>query len=108
MEHSFRYWLGKSGKRYLHTIRHFDEWPDCAAGNVIFVRRLDHGRKALWIGLIQRLAYDATQELVLRMMRLGANEIHVHLLACSLCDCEEISRDLRAACPAMRVVDPDH
>ena len=79
----FHYWRGATGRRYLHTVYSLVECPEISKANFIVVRRDEDGsRTALMIG--QTL--DDTGSLNLAHLRhqgalLGANEIHIHLLA---------------------------
>lgn len=101
---AFRYWRGKSGRRYLHTVYSLAEWPGYASANVMFVRRMADDRQVLWVG--QTFAADGNETLALlkRMRRMGANEVHIHLLAGSNRARDAVEKDLRAARPVMRLV----
>lgn len=92
----YRYWRGTSGKRYLHKIHSFAECPAFADANVIFVRREPDGaRQALWIGQTSGIGGLPRRPGILkRMGELGANEVHVHLLAASQSERDAIERDL--------------
>lgn len=79
----YHYWRGATGRRYLHTVYSLVDCPEIAKANFIMVRRDEDGtRTALMIG--QTL--DDAGALNLAHLRhqgafLGANEIHIHLLA---------------------------
>ena len=79
----FHFWSGASGKRYVHTIYSLIECPALPASNYVLVKREESGRRrVLSIG---RVANEAASlnlaELRHRGAQLGANEVHVHLLA---------------------------
>lgn len=79
----FHFWSGASGKRYVHTIYSLIECPAVPASNYVLVKRDDQGnRRVLSIG---RVCNEATSlnlaEIRHRGAQLGANEVHVHLLA---------------------------
>ncbi|MBL8564364.1 MAG: hypothetical protein JNM89_01455 [Hyphomicrobiaceae bacterium] len=94
----FLFWRGASGVRYVHTIYTLLDCPALSSGNYILVRReKDGGRTVL---AINRLA-TASPSLNLAEVRhqgalLGANEVHVHLLAESGRDSQQIEFDLRS------------
>ncbi len=80
---SFHFWSGASGQRYVHTIyglRDCPELPNCV---YVLVRSDDNGRRtALRIGCADQTATSLNLALVRqRAAQLGANEIHVHMLA---------------------------
>jgi hypothetical protein len=79
----FHFWTGASGKRYVHTVYELVECPPLPAANYVLVRREANGRRQiLSIGRVS----DAAPSLNLAVIRrrgaeLGADEVHVHLLA---------------------------
>ncbi len=79
----FHFWTGASGRRYVHTVYSLIECPALASGNYVLVRRQANGeRTALAIGsAIQDAASLNLAEIRRRGAELGANEVHVHLLA---------------------------
>lgn len=105
---AFRYWRGRSGRRYLHTVYALAEWPGYAQANVIFVARQGDVRSVVWIGRADdcdNAGKDGDMAaLIARMTRLGATEVHVHLLAGSQRARSAVETDLRAAQPVMRLV----
>ena len=102
---AFRYWRGQSGRRYLHTVYTLADWPGYAQANVIFVARQGDSRNVVWIGRADDRSEDGDmQALIARMTRLGATEVHVHLLAGSDRARAAVEADLRAAQPVMRLV----
>lgn len=83
IDQPYHYWRGASGERYLHTVYALIECPAPPKANYILVYRdADGTRRPLEIG--QTLTNTHTLNLAhLRFMgaRLGANEVHIHLLA---------------------------
>ena len=80
---AFHYWRGASGRRYLHSVFSLIACPALPRANYILVRRLDDGRRvALSFGQTK----DDAASLNLAHLRhegakIGANEVHIHLLA---------------------------
>lgn len=94
----FHFWSGASRKRYVHTVYNVLECPElpdavyllvrCDASSrrtVLSVGRLGHGAPSLNLA-----------ELRQRSATVGANEVHVHLLATSDRDMKRVEFDLRA------------
>lgn len=80
---SFHYWRGVSGKRYLHSVYTLFACPELPRANYILVRRGAHGERTV---LAAGQTTDEAESLNLAFLRhtgakLGANEIHIHLLA---------------------------
>lgn len=93
----FQFWSGASGTRYVHTIYNLFECPPVEAANYILVKRhLNGERTVISIG---RAAHTTGMlnlaEIRLRSAQLGANEVHIHLLADSFGESREIEADLR-------------
>ncbi|MDP2620902.1 MAG: hypothetical protein Q8P46_12130 [Hyphomicrobiales bacterium] len=103
----FRYWRGRSGRRYLHTVHALADWPGYGEANLIFVRCQAGGRRhVLWVGQAGgHGARAAARSLFKRMEEAGANEVHVHLLAGSARARRAVERDLKAALGLLRIVD---
>lgn len=79
----FHFWTGASGRRYVHTVYSLIECPALPTGNYILVKRAADGRRSvLSIGSV---GHDAASlnlaEIRQRGAELGADEVHVHLLA---------------------------
>ena len=79
----FHYWRGASGARYLHTVFALVDCPEIPKANYILVHRdAEGGRRALTIG---QTVEDASSLNLAHLRRraalLGANEIHIHMLA---------------------------
>ena len=93
----FQFWTGASGTRYVHSIYNLFECPPVDAANYILVKRHRDGqRTVLSIGRV--LHASASMNLAdvrQRSAELGANEIHVHLLADSKSASQQIEADLK-------------
>lgn len=79
----YHYWRGASGARYLHSVYSLLECPALPKANYILVRRDEDGtRRPLQIGQTVEEA-DTLNLARLRQAgaQLGANEVHIHLLA---------------------------
>lgn len=94
----FHFWGGASGRRYVHTVHSLLECPEVPQGNFILARREADGRRTvLAIGHLTRECPSLNlAELRQRGARLGANEVHVHLLAPTAQQRRRIELDLRA------------
>ncbi len=96
---AFHYWRGASGRRYLHSVYTLVGCPALPQSNYILVRRHGDGtRTPLALGQ----AKDDTASLNLAHLRhagakLGANEVHIHLLAETLEERAAVEADLAAA-----------
>lgn len=93
----FHFWSGASGRRYVHTIYSLIECPAIPAGNYILVHRDAQGRRlVLAIGRVGNVAASLNlAEIRRRGAELGANEVHVHLLAPNAKQSRFIETDLR-------------
>ena len=82
-DQAFHYWRGASGRRYLHSVYSLVGCPALPQANFILVRRHEDGsREALCFGNTR----DDAMSLNLARLRhegakIGANEVHIHLLA---------------------------
>lgn len=98
-EQAFHYWRGASGRRYLHSVYTLVGCPALPQANYILVRRhADGKREALVFGDTK----DEAISLNLAHLRhegakIGANEVHIHLLADSPQDRVLVEADLAAA-----------
>lgn len=94
----FHFWSGASGQRYVHSVYSLFECPEVPAANFLLVRRDASGsREVLAIGRLRHGAGSLNlAEIRQRGARLGANEVHVHLLAPSAAQRRVIEADLRA------------
>jgi hypothetical protein len=94
----FHFWSGASGRRYVHTIYSLVDCPAVPAGNYILVHRDAEGRRlVLAIGRVGNTAASLNlAEIRRRGAELGANEVHVHLLAPNAKLSRLIETDLRS------------
>ncbi|HML42853.1 MAG: hypothetical protein JNN24_04490 [Hyphomicrobium zavarzinii] len=94
----FHFWSGASGRRYVHSVYDLLDCPEVPAANFLLVRRDGSGRRSVLA--IGHLTHDAGSlnlaEIRHRGARLGANEVHVHLLAPSAQQRRIVELDLRA------------
>jgi hypothetical protein len=96
---AFHYWRGASGRRYLHSVYTLIGCPALPRVNYILVRRYDDdSRVALAFGQTK----DDAVTLNLAHLRhegakIGANEVHIHLLAETADDRALVESDLTAA-----------
>ncbi len=97
-EERFHFWCGGSGQRYVHTVYDLLDCPEVPAANFLLVHRDASGRRSvLAIGhLKHEVASLNLAEIRHRAARLGANEVHVHLLAPSAQERRIVELDLRA------------
>ena len=95
----FHFWTGASGKRYVHTVYSLFDCPAVAAANYVLVRREGQARRAILA--IGRLQNDSASmnlaEIRQRGANLGADEVHIHLLATSANEAQAVEVDLRTA-----------
>jgi len=98
-DQAFHYWRGASGRRYLHSVYTLIGCPALPRGNYILVRRYDNGIR---VGLAFGQTKDDADTLNLAHLRhqgakIGANEVHIHLLAETAEDRAQVEVDLTAA-----------
>ena len=93
----FHFWCGASGQRYVHTIYALVECPALPSSNYILVKREANGRRSVLS--IGRVAHDVPSlnlaEIRQRGAELGANEVHIHLLAGSVKQSKLVEFDLK-------------
>ncbi|HML93120.1 hypothetical protein [Methyloceanibacter sp.] len=98
-DQAFHYWRGASGRRYLHSVYSLVGCPALPQANFILVRRHEDGtRVALAFGNTK----DDAMSLNLAHLRhegakIGANEVHIHLLADTAHARRFVEADLTAA-----------
>lgn len=94
----FQFWTGASGRRYVHTIYTLLDCPALSAANYILVRRDDEGQRAIVeIGYLKANAPSLNlADIRQRGATMGANEVHVHLLAESPREALRIEFDLKS------------
>ncbi|RPI32043.1 MAG: hypothetical protein EHM67_17020 [Hyphomicrobiaceae bacterium] len=92
------FWSGASARRYVHNVYALIDCPPLPPAVYLLVHRQDDGVcKVLHIA--SALSDAPTLNLARirhRAATLGANEVHVHLLATSAKQCRTIACDLRA------------
>ena len=95
----FLFWTGASGTRYVHSVYNLFECPPVGSANYILVKRHSDGRRT--VISIGRALHGAGSmnlaEIRLRSAQLGANEVHVHLLADDQNQSQWIEADLRGS-----------
>jgi len=102
------YWHGRSGRRYIHTIFSFADWPGHSDANILLVRRHEDGsRAALWAGQTGTIPALLSDPGALdRAREQGANEIHVHLLGDDALMRQCITEDLAVVVAPDNIVTP--
>lgn len=94
----FHFWTGATGRRYVHTVYSLVECPALVAGNYVLVRRDDKGDRAVLA--IGSASHDAASlnlaDIRRRGAELGANEVHIHLLAGTSKAAKLVEFDLRS------------
>jgi hypothetical protein len=97
--HAFHYWRGRSGQRYLHTVYSLIGCPALPQANYILVRRdADGTREALAFGQTKDDAMSVNlAHLRHEGAKLGANEVHIHLLADTAGERDQVESDLTRA-----------
>lgn len=95
----FHFWTGASGKRYVHTVYSLFDCPPVGIANYVLVRREAKGhRRLLAIGRVSHeTATLNLAEIRQRGASLGADEVHVHLLAASPQEAQAVEVDLKSA-----------
>ena len=98
LDDRFHFWSGASGRRYVHSVYDLVDCPEVPAANFLLVHRDADGRRSvLAIGHVTNSAGSLNlAEIRHRGARLGANEVHVHLLAPSAQQHRIVELDLRA------------
>jgi len=95
----FLFWTGASGARYVHSVYNLFDCPPVEGANYILVKRHSNGQRT--VISIGRATNEAATlnlaEIRLRSAQLGANEVHIHLLAGSLTQSQHIESDLRGS-----------
>lgn len=98
-DQAFHYWRGASGRRYLHSVYTLVGCPALPQANYILVRRHEDGTR-------EALAFGDTKEDAISLnlahlrhegAKIGANEVHIHLLADTAHDRALVEADLVAA-----------
>jgi hypothetical protein len=98
LQERFWYWQGASGRRYIHSVYGPDNCPPLPGAIYVAVRRQGRLRVALSVGRFTPFWDGTVMSLEAHhVARWGADEIHVHLLAASVRDAEDVLADLRDA-----------
>ncbi len=104
LKHDFTFWRGATGTRYVHTIYSLLECPELPNANLVLARRHASGR--VEIARVCRVEHDAMSLNLAEVRRLaaqlGANEVHVHLLARNKSERAAIEHDI-SECGAIAV-----
>lgn len=96
LENAFHFWQGASGDRYIHSVYSLYSCPEVPKANFVLVKRATNGDcTALMIGQTK----DKAQSLNLAFLRenaakLGANEIHIHVMTTSEAERNLVRLDL--------------
>jgi hypothetical protein len=93
----FQFWTGASGRSYVHTRYDLIGCPRVPACAYLLVKRDDAGvRTALRIGTVAAEAWSLNlAEIRHRAAQLGANEVHLHLLAGDAATRANVASDLQ-------------
>lgn len=104
----FHFWQGLTGRRYVHTVYRLIDCPELPEANYVMVRREADGRRTvLRIGRTTGTAPSLNLAHVRHCAaKLGANEVHVHLLCDTLAGQLAVERDLRAGLFAELAAEP--
>ena len=93
----FLFWTGASGTRYVHSVYNLFDCPPVEGANYILVKRHSNGHRTV-VSIGRATSETGTlnlAEIRLRSAQLGANEVHIHLLADSSAQSQLIETDLR-------------
>jgi hypothetical protein len=95
MKDRFWYWQGSSGRKYIHSVYDLDCCPPLPGAVYVAVKRAGHLRIAVAVGRFAPF-WDKTFD-ENHLAHLGADEIHVHLLARGSDQAEVVKLDLASA-----------
>jgi hypothetical protein len=95
----FQFWSGLSGRSYVHTIFDLIGCPRVPACSYVLVKREANGaQRALRIGTVSAEAWSLNlAEIRHRAAQLGANEVHLHLIATDTGTRTKVAEDLQAS-----------
>ena len=95
MKQRFWYWQGHSAQKYIHSVYKIDACPPLPGAVYVAVRRVGLMRVAVAVGRFAPF-WDKTlgEDNRTRLEMLGADEVHVHLLARSPEAAECVKNDL--------------
>jgi hypothetical protein len=94
----FQFWTGSSGRRYVHTVYNLIDCPALPQCNYMLVRRDEDGVRQI-VDVNRATSETSTlnlAEIRMKGARLGATEVHVHLLASSAREAKSMQSDLQA------------
>lgn len=95
----FHFWTGATGKRYVHTVYSLFDCPPVEKGNYVLVRRAGQAKRTILS--IGRLGNESASlnlaEIRQRGAALGADEVHLHLLATCPHESQAVEVDLKTA-----------
>ena len=94
----FCFWQGATGERYVHHVYGLIDCPQVPAANyILFAREEDGSRRVVHIGVVEHEAPSLNlAEIRHRGAKLGAREVHVHMLADTKRRRAAIKMDLRS------------
>jgi hypothetical protein len=95
MKDRFWYWRGASGLKYIHSVYDVGSCPPLPGAIYVAVKRSGHLRIAVAVGRFAPF-WDKTLD-DSQLTDLGADEIHVHLLARSPDQADAVENDLASA-----------
>ena len=100
----YHYWIGASGKRYLHTVFEFEKLPDIDNAVFLAVRRERNGdRTVLGAGALGTAPGHSRHASCLgEARRRGADEVHLHLTCETAAQRQGVLDDLTVRHPALR------
>jgi hypothetical protein len=90
----FWYWRGASGREYIHSVFGPEACPPLPGAVYVAVRRRGERRQALAVGMFSEF-WNADDGF--HLAHVGADEIHVHLLARDAPAARQAAADLVAA-----------
>lgn len=95
----FHFWTGASGERYVHSVYNLVDCPAIPSANYVLVRRDASGVcYAMDIGRVDERAPSLNLARIRQLgARLGATEVHIHLLASNGRQGKLIEFDLKSA-----------
>ena len=94
-----QFWIGASGGRYIHTVHSLIDFPEIPRVNYLLVRKEECGfQTVLAAGHTTHHARSLNLAEIRRLgATLGANEVHLHMLASDETQAKVIEHDLRAS-----------
>ena len=92
----FWYWHGASGKRYIHSVYLADQCPPLPGAVFVAVRRRGDVREPVAVGRLNKI-WDVSTGISggIDLVAIGAEELHVHLLAREEDAADAVAEDLQ-------------